>query len=40
MADEPKEPNKHEKTSPEIDTQVPPDKTPSSKELKPGKPGR
>lgn len=40
MAENPKEPNKHEKDYPRDDKQVPPDKTPSPNEPKPGKHGR
>ena len=40
MAEDPKEPNKHEKKGPDDDKQVPPDKTPSPNEPKPGKRGK
>ncbi len=40
MAADPKEPNKHEKHDPRDDKQVPPDKTPSPNEPKPGKHGK
>jgi hypothetical protein len=40
MAEEPQKPNKHEKTSPDTDKQVPPDKTPDPNEPKPGKHGK
>lgn len=37
---EPQEPNRHEKEDPRGDKQVPPDRTPSPKEPKPGKHGK
>ncbi len=40
MAENPKEPNKHEKEDARDDKQVPPDKTPSPNEPKPGKHGK
>lgn len=43
MAREPKEPqqpNRHEKERPDYDKQVPPNKTPTPREPKPGKHGR
>jgi hypothetical protein len=40
MTEERKKPNKHEKTTPETDKQVPPDKTPSPNAPKPGKHGK
>lgn len=40
MAKDPKEPNKHEKVTPETDKQMPPDRTPSPKEPSPGKRGK
>lgn len=39
-SEKPQEPNKHEKQTPDYDKQVPPDKTPSPQEPKPGKRGK
>ncbi len=40
MAEDPKKPNKHEKEDARDDKQVPPDKTPSPNQPKPGKRGK